>query len=294
MAYQIIVDSTVDLPPHMAEEWGLVVIPFIYNFGGKEYYNYLDYRQQSIKDYYDGLRKGVLSSTSQITAYRYMECWEPFLKEGKDVFFMSLSSGLSKSFDQSEIAIEELKAQYPEREIITIDTKSASLAQGALAYYAYKAQKEGKTIHELAEYIRSLVPTLQHWAMADDLYHLRRGGRVSGAAAFVGSMLSVKPILTMLDDGRLVPVQKVRGRNKAVKYFVDQMANQGIDTTNQVIVIAHSDAPELAAQLEAAITEKFGKCEFIINHLGPVIGAHTGPGTIAMGFAGAVRPTSQR
>jgi len=284
------VDSTSDLPPHLADSWGIEVIPYLYNLDGQEFYNFLDYRQQSAKDFYDALRGGKTASTTQVTMFRYIEAWEPFLKDGKDILYLCLSSGLTGGYQQSLLAVAEAKEKYPDRKIISIDTKSASLAQGALAYYAHNLREEGKTIEEAATYIESIIPNMQHWAIPDDLHHLRRGGRVSGAAAFVGTMLNVKPIITMSHDGRLVPVHKVRGKKKAIAHLVEQMVAQKIDVSNQVIVIAHSDAPEFAQQLKDAIEAQFGECEFFINYLGPVIGSHTGPGTVAMGYLGAVRP----
>jgi len=288
--FQIVVDSTVDLPARLADEWGLHVIPYIFIVDGKEHLNHLDYRELSAKDFYDKLRSGKSASTTQVTVFRYIEAWEPYLKSGKDILYMCLSSGLSKSFEQSLLAVEEMKKRYPERRVVAIDTKSASLGQGALAYYAWRAKNEGKNLSDVAEHIEKLIPNLQHWAMADDLHHLRRGGRVSGAAAFVGTMLNVKPILTVEDGGKLVPVKKVRGRKKAVEYLVEQMVLQDVKMDGQVIVIAHSDEISLATELKNAITAQFGECEFIINELGPVIGAHTGPGTIAMGYLGGARP----
>ena len=284
--YVIVVDSTTDLPPHLADEWGLEVIPFIFTIAGKEYYNYLDYRELSVNEFYNLLREGHTGSTTQVTAHRYMETWEPFLKGGQDILYMCLSSQLSKSFEQAELAAKEARSEYPDRKIITIDTKSASMGQALLAYYSSKAKKEGKTIDENASHINKLIPKLQHWVMADDLHHLRRGGRVSGASAFVGTMLNIKPILTMFQDGKLAPISKVRGRNKALALFLEEMDKNGFNPKDQKVFISHSDVKDLAEQLKNMITEKYGTKDFAINEIGPVIGAHTGPGTIAMMYLG--------
>ncbi|MCL2839744.1 MAG: DegV family protein [Defluviitaleaceae bacterium] len=284
--YVIVVDSTTDLPPAKAEALGIEVIPYIFTMDGKEYYNHLDYRDLSVKDFYNALRAGKTASTTQVTIHRYMESWEPFLKEGKDVLYMCLSSALSKSYDQSVLAAREAAEAYPDRKVITIDTKSASLGQGLLAQYASKARAEGKSLEENAAYMNEIIPRVQHWVMADDLHHLRRGGRVSGASAFIGTMLSVKPILTILSDGKLAPIHKVRGRNKALAYFLDNMTEIGLNPKDQPIFIAHSDVPEFAEQLKTMVAEKFGIKDFVINEIGPVIGAHTGPGTIALVYIG--------
>jgi len=284
--YVIFVDSTTDLPPNLAEEWGLQVIPYIFTMDGKEYHNYLDYREISVKDFYGALRGGKTASTTQVTTHRYMEAWKPFLEEGKDILYMCLSSALSKSHDQSVLAAREAAEAYPDRKVIAIDSKAASVGQGLLGYYAAKARDEGKSLEENASYVESLIPRLHHWVMADDLHHLRRGGRVSGASAFVGTMLSIKPILTMLPDGKLAPLHKVRGRNKAFDFFLERMDEYAFAPKDQTVFIAHSDAPELAHQLKTMIAEKYGTKDFVINEIGPVIGAHTGPGTIALIYLG--------
>jgi len=287
--YAIVVDSTTDLSPQLAEELGLVVIPYIFTLDGKDYHNYLDYRELSVKDFYGLLRGGKMATTTQVTPHRYMEVWEPILKEGKDVLYMCLSSALSKSYDQSMMAAKEAMEAYPGRKVITIDSKSASLGQGLLAYYSSKARNDGKTLEENAAYVNELIPKLNHWVVPDDLHHLRRGGRVSGASAFVGTMLSIKPVLTIVDDGKLVPASKVRGWVKAMEYVITSMAQQKFAPQDQPVFIAHSDAPEKVEQIKAEITAQFGTKEFIVNEIGPVIGAHTGPGTIAVIFLGGER-----
>ena len=290
--YKIVVDSTTDMPPTLAEQLGVHVIPYIFTLDGKEYYNHLDYRDISVKDFYNTLRAGKTASTTQVTPARYEEEWEPFLKEGSDILYMCLSSKLSKSYEMSVLAARELAGKYPERKIECIDTMSASLGQAALAFYASKAKEEGKTLDENAEYIGKLIPKLQHWVMADDLHHMRRGGRVSGASAFVGTMLNIKPVLTMTDEGKLVPLYKLRGRGKALECFMEKMAEFKIDKTHDTVFIAHSDVPDLASELKLKTVEEFGLQNFIINEIGPVIGAHTGPGTIAFIFVSEGNRTS--
>ncbi|MCL2203381.1 MAG: DegV family protein [Defluviitaleaceae bacterium] len=286
--FQIVIDSTADLRPEWAQEWGIhTVIPYIVTVDGKDYFNYLDGRDISTKDFYNLLRSGKTGSTTQITAFRYIEAWEPLLKSGQDILYLCLSGALSKSYEQSLLAVAEMGKRYPERKVISLDTKSASLGQGLLVYYAVCAQREGKTLEETATYVEGLVPRLFHWIMADDLHHLRRGGRVSGAAAFVGSMLKIKPMLTVVADGRIVPIHKVRGHEKAIEYILSRMEVHKME--EQLVGIVHSDAPELADQLKEKITAKYGNLEFLVNSIGPVIGAHTGPGTVAAVFLGDER-----
>ncbi|MCL2379060.1 MAG: DegV family protein [Defluviitaleaceae bacterium] len=283
--YVIVSDSCGDLTQAMAE--GQVIIPYIYTLDGKEYYNYPDYRDQSKKDFYDTLRAGKSASTTQITPQRYIEVWEPFLQEGKDILYICLSSMLSKSYEMSQMAARELSEKYADRKIITIDSKAASMGIGLLGRSAVKAQTEGKSVDEAASYVKELVGRTHHWVMADDLHHLRRGGRVSGAAAFVGTMLSVKPVLSVTNEGALVPLHKARGRDKAFDYIIGKLAEAKYDPKFGPIFIAHSDVPDYAQKMQDMITAKYGYTSFLVNDIGPVIGAHTGPGTIALIFEGA-------
>jgi len=268
---------------------GITIIPYIYTLDGKDYHSYLDYREQPVKEFYDTLRAGKMASTTQVTPQRYVEVWEPILEEGKDVLYICLSSMLSKSFEMSQMAANELSEKYPDRKIITIDSKSACMGIGLLAVSAKKAQDKGMSLDEAAAYIEDLLTRTHHWVMADDLHHLRRGGRVSGAAAFVGSMLSVKPILTMRTEGKLEPLHKARGRDKAFAYIIGKLEECKYDPAEGPIYIAHSDVPDYAQQMKDMITAKYGHKDFVMNHIGPVIGAHTGPGTIALIFAGKAK-----
>ncbi|MCL1863629.1 MAG: DegV family protein [Defluviitaleaceae bacterium] len=281
--YVIFVDSTVDLPDKMAKDLDLNVIPYIYTLDGKEYYNHLDYRELPVKDFYNALREGKKGTTTQVTSHRYMDAWKPYLEDGKNILYMCLSSMLSKSYDQSILASREAMATFPGCKVITIDSKSASLGQGLLAIKAAKVRDEGKTLNEAAEILEETVKTLHHWVMADDLHHLKRGGRISGTKAVIGTMLNVKPILTISDTGKLAPVGKARGRNKALSLFVDNMEKYEY-IKGEPVCIAHSDVPESAEQLKTLLSEKFGEIDIVVNDIGPVIGAHTGPGTIAVMF----------
>jgi len=283
--YVIITDSTSDLPQKRIDEWGISYIPYKYTLGKEEYEQYLDAKRgMSAMELYDNLREGKTGTTSQVTQHRYIQTFEPFLKQGKDVLYMCLSSGLSKSYEQSVLAANELNETYPDRKVITIDTLSASLGQGLLAQYAAEAQKNGMSLDDNAEYIKGLAGRLQHWVTVDDLHHLRRGGRVSGAQAFLGSMLSVKPILIVNHKGELVPYHKTRGRVKSLEYLADRVAEFIDEPSGQTIAISHSDAAEDAKKLRDMINAKCGKHDFLINHIGPVIGVHTGPGAIALIF----------
>ena len=282
--YVVVSDSCGDLTQQMAE--GIVILPYIYTMDGKDYYNHLDYRDQSKREFYDALRAGKMASTTQITPQRYAEAWEPYLQEGKDILYICLSSMLSKSYEMSQLAAREMSEKYPDRKIITIDSKAACMGIGLLGIKAVEAQKAGKTLDENAASTEDIITRLHHWVMADDLHHMRRGGRVSGAAAFVGTMLSVKPVLNMLEDGKLVPLHKARGRAKAFEFMVEKLEEKKYDPKYGPIYIAHSDVPDYAQEMQDMITKKYGYKSFLVNEIGPVIGAHTGPGTIALIFEG--------
>ena len=290
MSYVVVSDSCGDLSPSSAE--GIVIIPYIYTLDGKEYYNYPDCRDQPIKDFYDTLRAGKTASTTQVTPQRYEEIWEPFLKEGKDILYICLSSMLSKSYEMCQLAARELGEKYPDRKIVTIDSKSASAGIGLLAVNAAKAKNEGKTLEEATQLVEDQKNNLHHWVMADDLHHMRRGGRVSGAAAFVGTMLSVKPILYMRENGKLEPLHKARGRDKAFAYIADKLGAAQYDPKDGPIYIVHSDSPDYAETMQSLITAKYGHKDFVVNNIGPAIGAHTGPGTIAVIFLGGIARTN--
>ena len=290
--YVIVVDSTTDLPQNLADEWGLVVVPYIFTLEGKDYHNYLDYRELSSKDFYGKLREGKSATTTQVTIFRYMEIWEPYLKEGKDILYMCLSSGLSKSYDQSVMAAQQAMEEYPGRKVITIDTKSASLGQGMLAYLASKARADGCSLEAAAEEIKDVIQYLQIWFVPDDLFHLKRSGRVSGASALLGSVLSIKPVLSMVADGRIVPIGKVRGWSKVFDYLLARMEEHNFKATEDpygALYIAHSDSPERAQQFREVAAAKFGIKDFRIIDIGPVIGAHTGFGSLAISWVGNER-----
>ncbi|MDR1664986.1 MAG: DegV family protein [Clostridiales bacterium] len=287
--FVIVTDSTTDLTQEFADSLGLVIIPYIFNLDGKEYRNYLDYRELSARDYYDALRAGKTASTSLVTGQRYIDAFTPHVREGKDILYLCLSTGMSSSFGQSKMAAETLEKEFPGRKLIMIDTLAASMGQGMLAYYAAKARGEGKTLEETADYIKGIFLKLCMWVGVDDLNHLRRGGRVSGASAFFGTILNIKPIIHVDDEGRLIPVEKVRGWNNVMDYMVSRMEETLLPPKDQVVFISHSDAQERAEKLANLIVTRLGPREVKINYIGPVIGAHTGPGTIALFFIGSKR-----
>ncbi len=287
--YAIFTDSSCDLPASIAEELGLHVLPLVVNVNGREYKNYLDERELSFSSFYSQLRGGANASTSAPNVEAFVEEMEPALREGLDILSICFASALSSTYQNACMAASELANKYPERKIYCIDSKCASLGQGLLVYLAANKKKEGLTIDELREYVEKTLPTICHWFTVDDLFFLKRGGRISAATAAVGSVLHIKPVLHVDDAGRLISMFKTRGRKASIKAMYEKAATTSKDIAAQTVFISHGDCLEDAKYLELMIRENLHPVDVIINHVGPVIGAHSGPGTLALFFTGPVR-----
>ncbi|MDF2608633.1 MAG: DegV family protein [Lachnospiraceae bacterium] len=287
--YVIVTESTCDLPVQIVNELDIKVIPMNFELEGKSYTHYYDARELDIHDFYESLRKGEKSTTSLVNTEAFISFFEPIVKEGKDVLYLAFSSGLSGTYSASLIAIEELQESYQDTKIIAVDTKGASVGEGLMVYSAAMKKKAGYTLEELSEWIQQNVLNLCHWFTVDDLNHLRRGGRVSALSATLGTALNVKPILHVDDEGHLIPISKVRGRKKSLYELLDHMVETCTNPEDQVIFIGHGDALEDAKFLAGLIREKLNVKEIYISPIGPVIGTHSGPGTIALFFFGTKR-----
>ena len=213
---------------------------------------------------------------------------EPLLQAGKDVLILAFSSGLSMTYNASSMAVEELRDKYPDRKLYTVDTLCASLGQGLLVWLAAREREKGKSIEEVRDWVVSHKLNICHQFTVDDLHFLKRGGRISATTAVVGSMLQIKPVLHVDDEGHLIPLSKVRGRKKSLQALVDSMEElQGSYTgKNEIVFISHGDCIEDAEYVRSLVEKKFGIRTFLINHVGPVIGSHSGPGTVALFFLG--------
>ncbi len=280
--YVIFSDSTTDLSPALIQEIGVEIIPLSFLLGGKAYLNYPDERDLSSKEFYRRIRQGESSTTNQLNSVQFVEAFEPVLQAGKDVFYMAFSSGLSGTYNNACMAAEELSAQYPQQKVIVVDTLAASMGEGLLVYLAAEKKKEGLSIEELKTWVETHRNKLAHWFTVDDLNHLKRGGRVSGAAAFFGTVLGIKPVLHVDDEGHLIPMEKVRGRRQSLDALVAHMKKSAEHPEGQTICISHGDAQEDAQYVAEKIREAFPVKQIYIHTIGPVIGAHSGPGTIAL------------
>lgn len=285
--FKIITDSSCDLTQKLADELDLRVVPLSVLINDKEYVNYLDGREISFTDYYAMLRKGMLGKTSAPNVFDFTSAMEEYLKKGMDILYLGFSSALSGTYNAGVIAADELKAKYPERKIITIDTLCASLGQGMMIYLAVKKKEEGASIEEVAEYVENNKLHLCHWFTVDDLNHLKRGGRVSAVEATFGTILNIKPVMHVDNAGRLIAVEKVRGRKASLNALIKMMKETVIDKS--VAFISHGDCYEEAKALADKIREEVGIEDIRINYVGPVIGTHSGPGTMALFFLGEER-----
>lgn len=283
--YVLITDSTCDLSNDIAKKTNLEVMPMVFLMEDKVYNHYLDCREMSLDIFYNNIRRGIESKTTQISYNSYLEYFEKFLKDGKDILYVCFTSGLSGTFNTSRIAARDLKENYPDRKITILDSKCASIGQGLLMYYvANKFKNDKPDMDELAEYTESLKMNVCHWFVVDDIEHLKRGGRISAVTATFAKALQIKPMLSLDDDGKLVNVGKVRGANNVYDALVKKMQRDGFDYGKQTVFIGHADNIEGAKELKKKIKGLVKDVE--IFEIGPVIGTHVGTGMLALTFTG--------
>lgn len=284
--YVITVNSTVDLPKEWLEERNVPVVPLRYTMDGQ---TYEDMNGLTAKEFFDKLREGKMSVTSQVNPEEAKEALEPFVKAGKDILHLAFSSGLSGTCNSMKIAGEELQEEYPEAKVIVIDTLCACLGEGLLLYKALQQKAAGKTIQETADWVEENKLHICHDVTVDDLNHLHRGGRISKATAVVGTMVKIKPIIHMDDNGKLQVIGKERGRKKSLNKIVDMAVEQSKGWDNDIIMITHGDCIEDAEYVAGLVREKMGIDNILINNIGTVIGSHTGPGVVAVFCMGKKR-----
>ena len=287
--FVLMTDSSADLSQEMVQELGVTVLPLSFTIQGKVYRNYPDNREMDLPLFYDMLRAGELATTSAVNVAEYTQAVEPILQEGKDVLILAFSSGLSSTYQASVLAAEELREKYPDRKIYTVDTLCASLGQGLLVYLAAQEQRKGKSIEEVRDWAEETKLHLCHQFTVDDLHFLKRGGRISGTTAVVGSMLQIKPVLHVDNEGRLINIGKARGRQASLKALVDKMEKTVTEEGKKTVFISHGDCRKDAVAVADMVRERFGTQDIRINYVGPVIGAHSGPGTLALFYLGTER-----
>ena len=285
--YVIYTDSACDIAPEILEEWGVRVIPltFMFQEEDKQYSNY----DLSAKDFYGKMREGKVAKTSAINIATFKEQFGKILADDFDLLYLAFSSGLSTTYNSAHLAVEELKEEYPDRKIITVDTLSASAGMGLLVYLTVQKKNEGASIEQAAQFAYNNRLNLCHWFTVDDLVYLKRGGRVSPTVAFVGGLLGIKPIMHMDNDGKLINMFKARGRKAAIQAIADKYGELSITPNKGTVFISHGDCIDDAKALADIVKKTYGVEVKIFADIGPVIGAHSGPGTLALFFLGKER-----
>ncbi|MBS6446610.1 MAG: DegV family protein [Clostridiales bacterium] len=281
--YQIITDFGCDLPLHIAEEQNIEVIPMEVFIEGEEPKKG---SEVDVYEFYQKLREKKVAKTSAVSIDAFVTAFTAHLEKGEDIVYVALSSGLSGTFSAANIAAGELREKFPERNIYIVDSRSGSIGEGLIAYFAALKKAEGATAEEVASYAQEAAYQLCSWFTVDDLFFLKRGGRLSAATAIVGSLFMIKPILHASEEGKLIPGSKARGRRGAIEALADAVERLAVNPAEQIIGISHSDCLKDALDLETMLREKWDIKDVIISEIGPVIGAHCGPGTLAIFFIG--------
>ena len=288
--YVIMTDSCCDLPAQLAEELGIVVQPMTLFLGEESFRNHLDGRELGFHEFYELLRGGAMPTTSSISVGEFEDLFRSALQEGKDVLYLCFSSGMSTTYQSACIAAESLKEEFPEGKVLCVDSLAASLGQGMLVYLCAQQKKAGKTLEEVHAYAMATRLHVSHWFTVDDLNHLKRGGRVSAATALVGTMLAIKPVLHVDNEGHLIAMSKVRGRAASLQALAKRMKETMTeDPAKATVFISHGDCEEEAKQTAAYVEEMTGAKVKLFNLIGAVIGSHSGPGTMALFFMGNER-----
>lgn len=286
--YKITTDSTSDLPFSYLKENDIGLLPMSFQIDGQEFEGDKEF---DVKAFYNKMREGSMSTTAQVTPQVATEKFKKILDEGYDILHIAFTSGMSGSYNSSRLAAIELQEEYPDSKIIVIDSLCASLGEGLLVYKAVNLKNQGYTIEEVRDWIEDNKLNLCHYVTVDDLNHLYRGGRVSKATAIVGSIIGVKPIIHVNNEGKLIPIGKARGRKQSLNTLVNYMKKltEGYEDKNDIIFISHGDCEEDAKYLADKIQKELGYDKFLFNYIGPTVGTHSGPNTIALFFMGKER-----
>ncbi|MGH4122794.1 MAG: DegV family protein [Clostridium sp.] len=279
----LVIDSGCDLPLDYIGQENIVPIGLVCNFKGKSIED--DFGKKFIrKDFYDALRQGEMPTTSQINSERYVEVFRKYVKKKKSIIYIVMSSGISGTINSANLARETILEEFPEADISIVDSKCASLGQGLLVYYAYEMLRKGSSKDEIVNWLEENKLKINHWFTVNDLNHLKRGGRISSSAATVGTLLNIKPVLFMDNEGLLTPFSKCRGRKKAIHTLAEKFKERTNPNVLQVIAIGHGDCIEDALTLEGLVRENGNVKDVILNYVGTAIGSHTGPEILGLYF----------
>ncbi|MGI6176076.1 MAG: DegV family protein [Christensenellales bacterium] len=279
----IVTDSSCDLPYSYIQEHNLTCLPLHFTFDGQEYEDDLG-KDNLAKKLYEAMRRGAMTSTAQVNTDSFLSFFSSYLEKGIDLLYLGFSSALSGTFASAHAAQGMLSKKFPESKLIVVDTLCASMGQGMLVHHCLKKKEEGQGIDEIAQWAEENKLKVNHCFTVDDLTYLKRGGRVSGAAAFIASMLDIKPVMYVDDNGRLVPLSKTRGRKKSIRALVDKVIQHAVDPANNTLMITHGDCMEDVQLALKLIEQEIRFKEVYIREVGPTIGSHSGPGTLAIFF----------
>ena len=283
MDFEIVTDSSCNLKEEMIDEFGLHVLPLTFMVDGEQHQSYLKGQVTDLQQFYTMMREGKVITTSLPNLADSEAVFRGLLEAGRDVLYLGFSSGLSGTFEAISLLCSQLAAEFPDRKIFSVDTLAASGGEGLLVWHAVQKAREGLSIEELRDWVEGHKLNLAHWFTVDDLMFLWRGGRVSKTSAWAGTLLNIKPVLHVDDAGHLIPMEKVRGRKKSLNALVDHMEKSAIPpVSDQMVFITHGDCIEDAEYVAEKVRERFGVRDVVINYVDPVIGAHSGPGTMAL------------
>lgn len=280
--YVIMMDVSGDIEVASVEKWDLKFIPMQYSLGEEMRTSTGPEDDQLLKQFYDGQRKGDLTKTSQITPYLYEEYFDPYLKDGYSILYLCLSSGLSSTYSAACLAKETLKEKYPDVDVYPVDSLGATGGMGVLIEEALKNREKGLSVEENKEALEALVPKIKHWFLVQDLMYLKRGGRVSSTTAIVGSMLNIKPILKIDENGKLTTIAKKHGNKAAVNALFEYFKASYDESLTHTVYICDADSKDLANGLAEEVRKAYPNVEVKRTTLCPIIGAHTGPGMVAI------------
>ena len=287
--FVIMTDSCCDMTAAQARELELSVLPLSLHMGESVYHNWLDGRDIGFPEFYSRVRAGEAATTAAVSVGDFEAEMRKILSSGRDILCINFSSALSTTYQSAAIAAEDLREEFPDGKICVVDSLCASLGQGLLIWLCAQERKNGRTLEEVRDFAEETKGRVCHWFTVDDLNHLKRGGRISAATALFGTMLSIKPVMHVDDGGHLTPVSKARGRKASLLALVDQMEKTAVDPGRQTVFISHGDCLKDAEFVAEEVRRRFGTKTIHINYVGPVIGSHSGPGTMALFFLGTER-----
>ena len=287
MSYQIITDSCCDFTEDVYTAMNVVSVPLSVMWGGRIHGHFSN--KEALQAFYRQMRSGLTASTSALNPDNWLQAMEPWLRNGRDLLVLAVSSGVSGTYQSAVIAARELMEQYPDRVIKVVDSLSGSLGEGLLLWHACRLRDAGQTLQQVAAWLENHCGRVCHWVTVNDLSHLKRSGRLSSAAAMVGTMLDIKPIIRVTEEGKLVSTGKIRGRKASIRALAKRFAESRCPEEEDLVTIAHGDCPEDAKALETILREEYGVRQIHTGYVGPILGAHTGPGVLGLFHIGIKR-----